>query len=109
MAAREKSLLLSRQFFVQAVAGLLHYPKGIGLGSFGDISLNPEFHVWGMSDFSLVVHNLVLEIMSGVGWLGLVFVVWLAEVVRGVLGGRKDKMLVYRAMWLSLTINFINQ
>jgi len=104
---RQKSIISTRQFYIQAAAGLIHHPLGVGLGNFREISLNPANQVWGLSDFSTNAHSIVLEIMSGMGWLGLVFLVWLVKTGKRVVSNRSREGLVYRAVWLAMLINML--
>jgi hypothetical protein len=103
----QKSILSSRPYYIQSIVGLIHHPLGVGLGNFREISLNPANQVWGLSDFSTNAHSVVFEIMSGMGWLGLVFLVWLVKIGKRVVSNRSREGLVYRAVWLAMLINML--
>lgn len=105
--ATQKSTILVRQFYIQSIAGLIHHPLGVGLGNFREISLNPVNQIWGLSDYSTNAHSIVFEIMSGMGWLGLVFLVWLVKTGKEVVSNRNREGLVYRAVWLGMLVNML--
>lgn len=101
----QKSILLSRQYYLQGLMGLIHNPFGVGMGNFDIISLDPANHLWGLSGYSSVAHNLILEVTAGMGLLGIFFVIWwIRRLVE--LWNRKDKKnLIYRTAFFTLTAN----
>lgn len=103
----QKSIISVRPYYIQSIAGLIHHPLGVGLGNFREISLNPANQIWGLSGFSSNVHSIVFEIMSGMGWLGLVFLVWLVKIGKEVLSKKNRTGLVYRAAWLAMLVNML--
>lgn len=110
LISTQKSLLLSRPYFVQAVAGIVDHPFGVGVGSFGVISDNPKYHLLGLSGYSTVVHNLILEMLVGLGVFGLSFVVWLVKVLKSVVvsGVRsRSRFILPGALFLALLANFL--
>jgi len=100
-----KTVLNSRHYYVQSLVGLKYYPWGVGVGNFNIISRDKRTHLWGLSSYATNVHSIVLEMMSGLGWLGLVFVFWLFQVFKAV-WQEKDN-LVYRITWIVLTVDFL--
>lgn len=107
LVGASKLTLLSRPYFVQAIAGFVHNPFGVGVGNFGIISSDPENHIWGLSHFSTIAHNIVLEIISGMGILGIVFVAWLFRIAENLWEEKSPKALVYRAIFFALLTNFL--
>jgi len=103
----QKTTLFSRQYFVQALVGLFHNPFGVGVGNFGLISTDPANWILGLSHPSIVVHNIVLEIIAGMGILGIVFAVWLVKVSVDLWNRQNKKTLVYQASFFALTANFL--
>jgi len=103
----QKSILFSRPYYTQAVVGFIRNPQGVGVGNFGIISKDPASHILGLSDFSFVTHNIVLEILVGMGLLGVVFVVWLVKVLIELWRKKNQKALIYKALFLVLTVNFL--
>jgi hypothetical protein len=102
-----KITLGARDFYIQSIAGLKTYPLGVGLGNFGVISRDAQFHWWGRGDLSLVVHNVLLEWTSGAGWLGLVgwiFIGWLSWRRGFKAAGLIGK---WRAVYWAMLINFL--
>lgn len=115
----QKSTLGARDYYIQAIAGWKNNPIGVGFGNFGTISLDPANHWWGRKDFSSIVHNLPLEWVAGMGWLGLIGWVWLGlvswkmgtyqDAPYGASQGRKTPLRdtrTWRAVYWALLINF---
>lgn len=86
--------------------GLYHNPLGVGIGNFGLISTDPENWILGLSHSSIVVHNLVLEMIAGMGVLGVIFTIWFIKVVLKLWQSKDIQNLVYRAAFFALTANF---
>ena len=96
-----KTIFFSRPYFNQAIWGIIHYPQGAGLGNFKMVS-----SLFEVGTYSSIVHNILLEVLVGVGWLGLVFVVWLVYTLWKVLKeAGSDK--VFKAIFLALSVNFM--
>ena len=102
-----KTTLLSRQQYFQSIVGLWKHPGGVGIGIFEVISKNPDYHLWGMSAFSTVTHNLPLEILAGMGWAGLIFIYWMIKQIKMVVKSKDKRILVYQAAFIALTVNFM--
>jgi len=102
----QKTTLFTRQYYIQGLLGFIHNPEGVGVGNFGVISRNPDNHLWGLSHFASVAHNLPLEIVTGMGILGLVFIFWLIKVLQEVWEDNAEKNLVYRVVFITLFVNF---
>jgi O-antigen ligase len=103
----QKSILLSRPYFVQALIGFFRNPQGVGVGNFDLISKDIGNHILGLSEFSSVAHNIVLEVLAGMGVLGLVFVYWLYKAIIDVWSMKSNTNIVYRTLFLALTANFL--
>lgn len=102
----QKTTIFTRQYYVQGILGFIHNPQGVGVGNFDVISSSPENHIFGLTHFSSVAHNLPLEIVSGMGILGVVFIYWLFRVVREIWESENKQTLIYRAVFLTLFVNF---
>jgi len=107
LASSQKTLLFSRPYFVQAVAGIINNPLGIGVGNFGIISRDPAYQFWEITSSSYVTHNIVLEILIGMGVFGLVFVFWLARVTKDILQNTRATSFVSALVFIALGINFL--
>lgn len=103
----QKTTLFTRQYYIQGVLGFLHNPEGIGVGNFDVISRNSENHIFGLSHFSSVAHNLLLEVLTGLGILGFVFVAWFLKVILQLWNDKNPRNLVYKAVFFTLTVNFL--
>lgn len=102
----QKSILFSRPYFVQGILGFVRNPQGVGVGNFGIISSDVANHILGMSGFSTSAHNIVLEVMTGMGVLGVIFVVWLVTILVELSRYKDQKSLIYRAVFFAVTANF---
>lgn len=101
-----KPTFTNRQYFLQSLAGIYHNPLGIGMGNFSEISANPKNWIFGLSGFSSIAHNIVLEVMAGIGIFGLTFAYWLYKVSREVWEGKKGDT-IYKAVFFALLVNFL--
>ena len=99
-----KPIVANRIYFLQAVLGLYYYPLGVGVGNFSEVSSIFSNSSALLRPFSAYVHNIVLEVLSGLGILGLVFVYWLYKVIKGVL--IHPNSLLSGAVFLGLFTNF---
>jgi O-antigen ligase len=106
LTGASKTTLLSRPYFVQALLGFVHNPWGVGIGNFGIISSDSANHIWGLSHFSSNAHNIVLEIMTGMGIFGLVFVAWLFKIIYDLWLKKFTQNLIYQAVFFALATNF---
>lgn len=100
-----KPTLYSRPYFVQGIVGFFRNPLGVGMGNFGEISADTANHIWGMNQYSTMTHNLVLEVLAGMGLLGLPFVYWLVASAGDVWKNRKKGDLVSQAAFVALSVN----
>lgn len=101
-----KSLLLSRPYFIQAILGIYDNPTGVGVGNFYIITKNPKYQYFDTSNFSSVTHNIILEVLVGLGVLALPYADWFARSLVEVLKNKKEKGTLYGAIFLALTVNF---
>jgi hypothetical protein len=101
-----KTTLFIRPYYVQALVGLVHHPLGVGVGNFGFISTDPENWLLGLSGPSQVVSNIVLEMISGIGILGISFALWFFRILLVLWMRVEPKSLVYHAVFFVLAANF---
>jgi hypothetical protein len=99
-----KGIGRSRDYWLQAVAGVVQHPLGVGMGNFGYVSRRAEFQPLNLDGFSYVVHNIGLEFVVGMGVLGILFIVWLIDVIRRM---NWKGLSVYLGLWVALTVNFL--
>ena len=102
-----KGTLASRDYYIQTVAGLTKYPFGVGLANFDVISLDPANHWWGRSDFSSIVHNVLLEWIAGMGWLGFVGWIWVGLQSWHMGLRTTSNKVIWRAAYWAILINFL--
>lgn len=105
--AKKATLSAHSGFLIQGILGTLRNPLGVGVGGFELISKDLRNSPWGISAGSSNAHNIILDFMTGMGVLGLSFVFWLAWVVKRILVEKNKEGYLYRAIFLSLTVNFL--
>jgi hypothetical protein len=89
-----KTTLLSRPYFLQAIMGLFKYPLGTGMGNFNLISHD-----------SNLVHNIFLEILSGMGIFSIFFFAWIYKVLKRItISKQVDNVMV--AIFLATLTDF---
>lgn len=89
-----KTVIFSRPYFTQAINGLKLFPLGTGIGNFSYIS-----------EDSNLVHNLILEMVSGMGIFSLMFIVWLALTLSRFIKD-KNTEIISSAIFLTIFANF---
>lgn len=103
----QKSIIFSHPYYIQAVLGFIHNPQGVGIGNFGVISSNPQNHILGLSGFSYFTHDLVLEVLVGLGVLGFSFIYWLWKVILELIRVESGIRLLYSTLFIALLTNFL--
>lgn len=106
VASTQKTLLFSRQYWVQGVLGLIDNPMGVGYGNFGEISKNTAYHIWNLTSFSRTTHNIFLEILVGIGYSGVLFILFFIFLCLELMFSIKKKEYIYQAMFVALSVNF---
>lgn len=102
-----KPVIYSRPFFFQGILGFLANPLGVGMGKFGEISLNSAFHKWEMAGYSSVAHNIFVEVLVGLGVFGGSFIAWFLRVVSDLSKSSLSGFgLLWTASFLYLAVNF---
>lgn len=96
-----KTTLYSRLYFVQGLLGFFKYPFGVGMGNFGRLS--NEILFLDEEAKAALAHNIVLEVVSGVGVWAIIFIYWLANVLKDTF--RRGHVL-YSALFVGLSANF---
>ena len=104
-AGTQKTTLFSRIYFLQALVGIIKYPLGVGVGNFGSISA--EFQSGSLVGFSFLTHNIVLEVLVGMGIFGLTFVFWLYQVLKSLIEELGSKAVLPASAFLALLTNFL--
>jgi O-antigen ligase len=102
-----KTVFFSRPYFEQAILGLYKYPFGVGVGNFSIISTDPSIAGGDSRHFTSIAHNIGLEMISGMGVLGLSFIFWLGYVLYKLFKKINSKNIVFAAIFLAVTANFM--
>lgn len=105
-ASLVKPTFETRIYFIQALLGFRYYPFGVGLGNFSVISKMFEGPIFGLASYSIYVHNLALEAISGLGILGLSFVFWLFSAVEDIFKSSKQN-IIFASVFIFLLVNFL--
>lgn len=102
-----KPTFFNRQYWLQGLVGWWRHPFGLGMGNFGKVSGDIRNHMFGLSSYSSVAHNVLLEFLVGMGVLGLVFWWWfLKYAVEPFFIGRIKPSLI-DGLVLALGVNFL--
>jgi O-antigen ligase len=107
VVSTQKTTLFSRQYFVQAVLGVVDNPLGVGMGNFNIISENPEYQVYHLESFSNNPHNIILDVFVGMGVLGMSFVYFLFYSFKKILKDKDKKAILPQTLFVALTTNFM--
>lgn len=86
-----KTTIFDRPYFWQAIVGLTKYPVGVGMGNFNKVSTLTNY-----------VHDLPLEMVSGLGLFSIIFLAWLYGVLRRIF--QKKNQINVEATGVFLTI-----
>ena len=103
----QKSVILSRPYYLQAVMGFLDNPLGIGFGNFGEIYSTYSTKLYNSTVFSYLVHNIVLEMLIGMGLFSVFFVIFLYKAVKDILLNTKTYKFIYGLVFIVLSVNFL--
>lgn len=103
----KKQVLLNRQYWIQGVVGVVRKPMGVGVGNFGELSRDGKNHVFGLDGYTSNAHNLLLELVGGMGLIGLYFVWWFVKVIGDLVKKDNGKHMGMMAMFLALSVNFM--
>jgi len=101
-----KTTIFARPYFEQGFRGLIKHPFGVGIGNFSEVSTDPEISHGAIETFSSLAHNIVLEVITGIGYLSFTFVVWLFLVLKELIKRKHSEGVLFTALFLSLTTNF---
>ena len=96
----------TRIYFIQSIMGLGRFPFGVGLGNFSVVSGLLQRPIFGLVSYSAYVHNIALEMVSGLGILGIIFIYWLIRISKEVLACPKQNLL-YGAIFVCFLVNFL--
>lgn len=88
-----KTTLFSRPYIAEGINSFLVSPLGIGVGKFGDISKE-----------SALAHNIILEILAGMGIFSFIFIYWLIKVFKFL--KTQGISVLYSAVFLAIFANF---
>lgn len=107
-AGTQKTTLFSRPYYLQALIGLVKYPLGVGYGNFGFLS-SECLGCFGdrFISYSFLTHNIVLEILVGMGILGTSFIYWFYRVSKSLLDTLNDKSILPASAFFALLTNFL--
>lgn len=88
-----KTTIFSRPYFLQSLYLFVDHPMGVGMGNF------PRFY-----SGSSYTHNLILELVSGIGIFSISFIAWLVKVFKSFT--QKGDTILYEALFLAIFLNF---
>lgn len=89
-----KTVIFSRPYFFQALASFPKFPFGTGIGNFTLISYD-----------SNLVHNIVLEVFSGLGIFSMIFIAWIYLEIK-MLFKKESLNILAAAIFIAVFTNF---
>lgn len=102
-----KTLLFSRPYYLQTILGFFRNPLGVGVGNFAYISEPLEDIIPNYTNFSSFAHNLVLELISGMGMFSIFFILWFFLSLKMMVFNKSKNTLLVNAVFLTITANFM--
>jgi len=93
-------------YLLQGLAGAASNPFGIGVGNFRLLTQETGFALFGLEGVTASAHNIVLEIVAGMGILSLSFILWLVAVLIAFAKDKSKDGIVFRVVFVTLTVNF---
>jgi hypothetical protein len=108
-AATQKSTLISHiGYYLTGTLTIAKNPLGVGVGNFREASTDYARILLGNMESVGSAHNIILEIISGMGVLGLSFAIWLGlVVVVDILKNRGIENVLWKAIFISISVNFM--
>jgi hypothetical protein len=100
-----KSLLFSRPYFFQSLVMLPKHPLGVGMVNFKQISTEFLLENPSVSSFSLYTHNIVFEAISGIGIFSILFIIFIALILKDALN--ENKNISEAALLIAVLFNFM--
>ena len=88
-----KTTLFSRPYTHEAISSIISRPFGVGLGNFSKVSTE-----------SSLAHNLILEIVTGMGIFSVAFLFWLIAMFQRIF--KAGVSLLYSSFFLAIFTNF---
>ena len=96
-----KSWLAVLVYGWQGMVAWLAKPSGYGMGNYFSVSTN-FFPYWGGNTYQTAfAHNAVIEMLVGIGYWGIVYLIWLISVVMQIIKLKSDETL-YKSIFLLL-------
>ena len=80
---------------------------GLGMGNFGEVSGDIQNHVFGLSNYSSVAHNVLLEFLVGMGIMGLLFWWWFIKYAVEPFVMEKVESSLVSGLVVALGVNFL--
>lgn len=99
-----KTTFFSRPYFLEAVLGIVKNPQGVGMGNFIHTTQSVSNEVFGENILSFFTHNIILEVLVGMGIWGISFILWILWASLGVLETKRT--LLPLAIFFAIFINF---
>lgn len=100
-----KTTLFDRPYFIQSIQAFPRHLLGVGMGNF--VQIGKEFERAGVNDMSLSIytHNIFLETLSGVGIFSIIFLIFLAQIIKDVFTTRTN--FVWGGVLFLILANFM--
>jgi O-antigen ligase len=103
----QRTILGSREYWIQSIIGFTQYPWGVGVGNFGIISDYVSARIPELNAYSVAVHNIILEMFSGMGILGGVFAAWFVYVLSYLFKEKSRRNILVKSIFIAIAVNFL--
>lgn len=101
-----KGAFFTRPYYLQSIRGFVEKPLGVGMGNFLEISRMMALRTSRPWEVAYLSHNIITEVLSGMGILSLSFIGWIVAVTYEVLKKTNKNNIVYGVVFVALLVNF---
>jgi hypothetical protein len=107
-AGTQKNTLIAHGgYVIQGTGSFLKNPFGIGVGNFKSTAREINFGPVQFDGSSNSAHNIILEMVSGLGVLSIPFLFWLYSVLKSTLGYTSTtKVIISASIFICIFVNF---
>lgn len=90
-----KTTLFSRPYIHEGISSVIVHPLGVGVGNFNKVSKE-----------SSLAHNIILEIIAGMGVFSAIFAAWIVYITKSYITN-KQNVVLFSAIFMAISANFL--
>ena len=106
LSSMGKGLISHRLFFLSGFIDAFKQPFGVGIGAFG-VALQSDQVLLNTFQYSNIAHNLLLDVVVGLGILSFPFLYWFYKIIKNFLQNTNSATVIYKLFFLILSVNFM--